>query len=213
MFGAGSASFAFEHSYTREVWDMLRRYGSSSAGSALLRRRSAVALVIGGAMALLALTLGAAAQNANSQGTPTGNRAFSAFYSSPDVSLPNGTPLTLGTLDIPQAGSYVVNARVQLWNSARTDGRSFATCSISPRRAPDDPPLGQGDADVSRVDLERDRFGMVVMQFAQTFDTPGAVLLRCGDGGTSKGTGLVKMTRAYITAMQVDSLTKTRFVP
>jgi hypothetical protein len=195
---------AFEHSYSREVWEMLRRNGKPSAGSAL---------AIVGVMALLALAIGAAAQDANSQGPATGNRAVSAFYSGPELSLPTGTPLTIGTLDIPDAGSYVINARVQLWNSARTDGRSFATCSVSPRRGPDEPPATGGEGDVSRVDLERDRFGMVVMQFAQTFDSSGAVLLRCHDGGTSKGTGLVKMTRAYITAMQVDSLTRTRFVP
>jgi hypothetical protein len=170
--------------------------------------RTTVALAILGITGLLALVLGTAAQDASSQAPPRGNDAFSAFYPGPEFSLPNSTLLTVGRLEIPEPGNYVVDAKLEAWNSARVDGRGIARCSVAPRRAPEDPPRA-GEGDMSTIDLQRDWRGMIVMQFAHRFDAPGEVLLRCLDSGTS----LVKMSQVWITATQVDSLTKTRFVP
>ena len=170
--------------------------------------RATVALAIAGVAGLLAIALLTGAQDASSQSPPRGNDAFSTFYPGPDLGLPDEF-ITVATLDIPEAGSYVVDAKLEIWNSSRVDGVGIARCSVAPRRGAGEPPPGIGEGDLSTIDLERDHRGMLMLQFAQRFTAPGEVVLRCRDAGTSQ----MRMNHMWITATQVDSLTKTRFVP
>lgn len=165
-------------------------------------------LLAGLAIAAL-LALGAVARNADSAATPVANPAYNTFFPGDGVDLPTGNALIIGTLDLPNAGNYVVNAKLEVLNAARVDGRAIARCFLAPRRGAGDPPARFGEGDMATIDLERDRRGMLVLQFAAKFVQPEELALKCQDAGTS----LATIGHITITATQVASLTSTQFTP
>jgi hypothetical protein len=159
------------------------------------------------AAATMALAIVLAPQDAGSQSPPTDGNGYSAYLPN-QLGLPTDSALTIAALDVPQAGNYIVDVKLEALNASALEGRAIARCFTHARVEPGEtPPIVEGD--MATIDLERDRRGMLVLQFAYSSDTPETVVLRCLDAGT----GSVLGSRIRITATQVSSLTNTRILP
>jgi len=143
-------------------------------------------------------TLGKVPKAANADTAGAANAAFSTFHFDA-IDMPN-TFGTIGTLSIPTAGSYVIDAKFTALDSTAgniTNGRCTLTAG--------------GDVDESDFDAlgnATDDTEMVVLQVAHTFDAPGAAVLACQDG-TAADIASALYTR--ITAIQVRSLSNVAF--
>jgi hypothetical protein len=158
----------------------------------LLSRRFFVVLAATLA-ALMALVLSSGVNSAHSQATAiTANKAFSGFHDA-SIALPNSLA-PIATLNIPAAGSYVINAKLSAHNSSSTSSPG-ATCTLT----------AGGDFDTLPFDVDgstNDDDEAVAMQVVHTFTAPGSVTLRCTDNGT----GDVGARFTKITAVQVAEL-------
>jgi hypothetical protein len=129
------------------------------------------------------------------------NQAFSTFHddaiSMPDALDAAGNPIA--TLNIPQAGSYVIMAKLQAFNASLNASPSDH-CTLT----------AGGDVDQQFFDVDSagvDDQEPVPLQVVHTFDSPGSVDLRC----TDLGGGLVQAEFTRITAIQVAHVTNTGF--
>jgi hypothetical protein len=130
------------------------------------------------------------------------NRAYSTWHDG-DIDLPNPFPsVPIATLSVPVAGSYVINAKLDVWNAdvfATPEGE----CKLTAGGDYDRLRFAVGDADTSVVEDKE----TVVLHVVHTFASPGTVTLQC----TDRGRGLLKAQFTKITAMQVAELTNTHF--
>ncbi len=156
----------------------------------LLSRRVFVVLTATLA-ALLGLVLSSAVNSAHSQ-TTTLAQAYSGFHDNA-ITMPNSLA-PIATLNIPAAGSYVINAKLSAHNSSSTDTLN-AKCTLTAGGDFDTMPF---DVDGETVDDDE----AVAMQVVHKFTSPGAVTLRCTDNGI----GDVNANFTKITAVQVTSL-------
>jgi hypothetical protein len=129
-------------------------------------------------------------------------RAVSTSNNS-DVPFDDGVDrTTVATLDIPDAGNYVINASLTAENQSSTQAAQLADCQLAIPGTSDDEqtaeffdlpaqaPGGGGNAEPGSL------------QMAHTFDAPDSVVLRCRDLGI--GNVVAKFSR--ITALQVARL-------
>ena len=126
------------------------------------------------------------------------NAAVSTFHDAA-INIPDSSG-TIGTLNVPKAGAYVISAKLVAFDSTANNVTS-GRCTL------------QAGADVDTVDFDvtgssTDDTEMVALQLAHTFGSPGSVVLACQDG-TASATGQALNTR--ITAVQVRSLSNVEF--
>jgi hypothetical protein len=110
-----------------------------------------------------------------------------------------GNPLA--TLNIPRAGDYVINARLEAFNSGSDSDADQCT-------------LGNGTSGVDLYQLDQINFDVaattadnsevVALQSVTHFDAPGVVTLSCSDGGD----GAVEVGSLKVTAVRVAGLTE-----
>jgi len=125
------------------------------------------------------------------------NAAFSTFHDA-GLDFPNSLG-TIATLNIPAAGSYVINAKFWALNVSATNNTT-SRCTLT----------AGGDVDNQQFDASGNPLGdttPVPMQLVHTFAAPGSVLLACTDSGI----GQVEAHDTKITAVQVADLTNTPF--
>jgi hypothetical protein len=133
----------------------------------------------------------------NADTAETANAAFSTFHNDP-IAFPNSLG-TIGTLNIPKAGSYVVNAKLWSGNLSATNSNSNR-CTLT----------ADADSDTTAFDNlgnATDDSESVALQVVHTFDAPGSVVLAC----TDTGLGDTQAFDTKITAVQVADLTNTGF--
>ena len=166
-----------------------------TAGSSKITKKK-VAKIADKEIQKLAPTLNVASANtATTAGTA--NAAFSTFHNN-GIDFPNSLG-TIATLNIPTAGSYVVNAKFWALNVSATNSPNDQ-CTLT---AGDDADNQQFDATGSPLGDQ----APVPLQLVHTFTTPGSVVLACSDSGV----GSVQALDTKITAVQVANLTNTAF--
>lgn len=134
-------------------------------------------------------------KNADTAGVA--NAAFSTFHN--DVIAFPGSLGTIGPLNIPTVGSYVINAKLWAGNLSATPSAGDR-CSLS----------AGGDVDTQGFDTTGAAVGdqvPVPLQLVHTFTAPGSVVLSCTDGDD----GDVQAFDTKITAVQVAKVTNTPF--
>jgi hypothetical protein len=127
----------------------------------------------------------------------TANAAFSTFHND-GIDFPDSLA-TIGTLNIPTAGSYAINAKFWAFNVSATDSPNDQ-CTLT----------AGADVDTQRFDTTGSPLGdttPVPMQLVHTFTAPGSVALACTDGGV----GTVQALDTKITAIEAANLTNTPF--
>jgi hypothetical protein len=138
----------------------------------------------------------------NADHADAAGNAYSAFHDAPII-LPDTLEATgnpIATLSVPQAGSYVINAKFLGFNGSPTADLTSAECKLA----------AEGDVDTMTFDETTEANGNeepVAMQLIHTFSSPGSVTLACSDFGN--GHGSAQFTR--ITAFQVAQVTNTGF--
>jgi hypothetical protein len=138
------------------------------------------------------------ANTANTANTANAaNAAFSTFHDG-GIDMPSSVG-TIGTLNIPKAGSYVINAKLWALDVSATNATS-GECTLS----------AGADSDTTKFDAlgnSTDDTESVALQLVHTFSAPGSVVLACTDNGI----GDMQAFDTKITAVQVAELTNTGF--
>jgi hypothetical protein len=137
------------------------------------------------------------AHAATADSANTANAAFSTFHND-GIDMPSSSG-TIGTLNIPKAGSYVVNAKLWALDVSATNATS-GECTLT----------AGADSDATHFDAlgnSTDDTESVALQLAHTFSAPGSVVLACADAGI----GAMQAFDTKITAVQVAELTNTGF--
>jgi hypothetical protein len=125
------------------------------------------------------------------------NTAFSTFH---DDLIPfPDAPAPIARLSIPKAGSFVVVAKLEAFDSSLSNSAANV-CTLS----------AGSDADNEEFDVassSTDDQEAVALQLVHTFTAPGSVVLSCSDGGL----GLSNAKYTKITAIEVASITNQPF--
>jgi hypothetical protein len=122
------------------------------------------------------------------------NNAFSTFHDD-GIHLPSASS-PIGTLNVSEGGRYVIFAKLIAENVGGTKNL-ITQCTLS----------AGSDEDVAIVTPASGDAQMVMLQVVHVFDTPGSVVLQCGDSGS----GDVEVFNTKITAMEVAKLSNTGF--
>jgi hypothetical protein len=147
-----------------------------------------------GAAAHNAAAHSAAAHSAAAASSPAGPAAFSGFHDAP-ISLPSSLG-TIASLRIP-AGSYVIFAKLTLWNGQNID--DTLTCKL----------VAGGDFDESITVLTGNTvpyadYAATSLNVVHHFNRPGRIRLQCTGGSVTTTASWIK-----ITAIRVGSLSNT----
>jgi hypothetical protein len=115
----------------------------------------------------------------------------------PDSFGAGGNPLA--TLDLPTAGDYVINAKLDANNTSATDS-SGDECALGTETLPT--ALDQTNFEVAGTSGD-DSDEVVALQTVTQFDSAGQVTLNCTDGGI----GTLEAGSIRLTALRVAGLT------
>jgi len=137
---------------------------------------------------------------ASADSATTANAAFSTHNDS-QIALPNSLD-AIGTLSIPEAGNYVVFAKIEAYNASGTPN-TRSRCYLRGGAAGPDLDGLAFDADAAFVDDEE----TVALQGVLQLTSPGQVVLVCADYGE----GNVQAALTKIMAVQVARLTNTPY--
>jgi hypothetical protein len=126
------------------------------------------------------------------------NDAFSTWHNSelhmPDTLTAAGNPM--GTLVIPHAGNYVVNATLEVRYVNQSGSAAHAHCVLS----------AGADSDTKYWEFYA-QYENAALQVVHSFDSEGSVELACTDAGLND----VVISQTKITAVQVNNLTNSGF--
>ena len=125
------------------------------------------------------------------------NAAYSTFHDDL-IALPD-SPAPIATLSIPKAGSFVIIAKLEAFDSSLSNSPADA-CTLT----------AGGDSDSEEFDVtsaSTDDQEAVALQLVHSFAAPGSVTLSCSDGGL----GLSNAKNTKITAIEVASITNRAF--